>query len=104
MITNRQRARRRAFYLEQDVALVLRVVRRQARKAAPAPISVSNVRRAVENGRTLLAYADRGYLSAVYGQAMLRAALAGELKAAGYTRTKRVGTRGGSMVRLWKAA
>lgn len=89
---------RRAAALERDIALLLPIARRQARKAGKHGITVDNVRRA--SAHLLPAYADRGYLSTLYAQVMLRAGL----KAAGYARTARIKTHGGNVVRVWRCA
>lgn len=105
---NAQQKADRAWHLARDVEHVVKVVRVKAlaAKRRNGTICSDNVRSAVESGpvRLLPAYSDRKYLSALYGQAMLRASREGAIKLAGWTRTKRVGKRGGAAVRLWRAA
>lgn len=95
-----RRSARRAIRLEQDVKHLVPIARRLAQKATRSggTITTDNVKRAASH--LLLAYSDRQYLSAVFGQTMLRA----KLKAAGWERTTRVGNKGGGVVRKWRAA
>lgn len=92
----------RAFALEQDLQLLVKIARRQARKAGRAGITVENVRLAAENAGLLLGSTDRAYKARLYGSVMKRAGLV--IVAGRFVRTPRRGRFGGNLVALWRAA
>jgi len=92
----------RAFRLQQDLRVLIPIARRLARKAGPSGITVENVQRWADNHGVLLASTDRGYRSRLLGAVMRAAGL--EAVRGVWRRTTRVGTKGGNVVRVWRAA
>ena len=91
----------RKAMLEQDLRVLVPIVKELVRKAKGHPIHVGHVRRAAENRGILLASTAPRYVAIVYGQVMQRAGL---VRTGQYVRTMRIGKKGGNLVSQWRRA
>lgn len=97
---NAQQLARRRVHLNQDLDHLVRIARRQARKAGRSGLSVASVKLAAGNAQFQPAYADRAYLSSLWSKVMITAKL--ERVKGRWMRTPRQKKHGGNLVALWR--